>query len=214
MKDIYIIGAGGFGREVADTVHDINKKSETYNMAGFIDDDSSKWGMVINDIEVKGGTDFLFDLGKNDPGRIHAVIAVGDPDTKVKLARKLDPSVTWENIIHPTAIISGYASIGEGNTIQSYALVNANVKMGNHCLINAGSGLGHDVVLNNYVSIMSKCDITGNCVLKDCVYVATSVCVIPGIVVEKNAFLGAGSVIVNDVETCATMIGNPARRVK
>ena len=213
MKDLYIIGAGGFGREVADTVHDINAKAETYRIAGFIDDDETKRGSVINDIEVKGGIDFLLEQSNSSNG-VYAVIAIGDPKTKEKIAARLEGAVEWENIIHPAAIISKYASMGVGNIFQAYSLANANVKIGDHCLINARSGTGHDVALGNYVSIMSMCDITGNCRLLDRVYVATNVCIIPGIIISEDAFLGAGSVIVKDVEAGATMIGNPARRVK
>ena len=38
MKDLYIIGAGGFGREVAWLVERINDVAPIWNLKGFIDD--------------------------------------------------------------------------------------------------------------------------------------------------------------------------------
>ena len=37
MKDLYIIGAGGFGREVLWLVKRINAMNPTWNIKGFID---------------------------------------------------------------------------------------------------------------------------------------------------------------------------------
>ena len=38
LKSLYIIGAGGFGREVAWLVERVNKVKPTWDLKGFIDD--------------------------------------------------------------------------------------------------------------------------------------------------------------------------------
>ena len=38
MKDLVIVGAGGFGREVAWLVEEINEVSKEWNLVGFIDE--------------------------------------------------------------------------------------------------------------------------------------------------------------------------------
>ena len=38
MKDIVIVGAGGFGREVKFIIDRINSIKKTYNLLGFYDD--------------------------------------------------------------------------------------------------------------------------------------------------------------------------------
>ena len=58
-KEIFIIGAGGFGREVVDTIHEINKNSNKYNIAGFIDEDESIINTYIYDIKVIGNIDYF-----------------------------------------------------------------------------------------------------------------------------------------------------------
>jgi acetyltransferase-like isoleucine patch superfamily enzyme len=60
---------------------------------------------------------------------------------------------------------------------------------------------------------MSHCDITGCDVLEDGVYVATSVAIIPSVTVGKDAFLGAGSVVVKGVPEGVRVFGNPAKRI-
>lgn len=46
LKDLYIIGAGGFGREVAWLVRRINTVTPTWTIKGFIDDNQSLWNTV------------------------------------------------------------------------------------------------------------------------------------------------------------------------
>ena len=52
MKDLIIIGASGFGREVAWLVERVNKVSETWNLIGFLDDNKSLQGTDVNGYEV------------------------------------------------------------------------------------------------------------------------------------------------------------------
>lgn len=246
MKNLYIIGASGFGREVADTVRSVNDAASkcgagqdgrpslaaidarspldegpVYRIAGYIDDDASKWGMSINGVEVVGGIDFLKSLacgqekgGAGEDRKPYAALALGEPKTKRILAEKLDGFVLWETIIHPTAVVSPYCRIGQGSILQAGAFVGPNVQMGRHCCLNVNSGIGHDAVIGNFSSIMGNCDVTGGVVLKEGVYVSTCVGIIPSLTIGENAVIGAGAVVIRDVEAGATVVGNPARRIK
>jgi acetyltransferase EpsM len=201
---------------VADTVREINRVAGTgdpvYNIAGFIDDDESKWGEVVNDIEVKGGDGWLRDLASGGE-KPRAVMALGEPKTKRIIAQKLEGAVEWVTVVHPAAIISPYSTIGSGTVIQANVFVGPNVRIGKHCCFNFCSSVGHDAMLGDYVSVMSHCDITGYDVVKDGAYVATSVSIIPGVTVGEDAFVGAGSVVVKNVPQGARVLGYPAKRM-
>lgn len=54
MKDIVIIGAGGFGREIAWLIEDINEVKKEWNIIGFIDDSAEKQNRLINGYKVLG----------------------------------------------------------------------------------------------------------------------------------------------------------------
>lgn len=212
MKDLVIIGAGGFGREVADTVRSINQVKETYNLLGFIDDDEHLKNKTMNDMIVLGNRADLKALCSAQ--QIHAAIAIANANMKREIAGDLDGFVTWENIIHPTALVSDYCEMGTGNILQAFSIVGPNARVGNHCMINARSGMGHDARMGDYVSVMSLCDITGGVQLEEGVYLALGVGIIPGITIGEGAYICAGSIVFKDVEAGATMIGNPAKRIK
>ena len=80
MKDVVIIGAGGFAREVAWLIEEINKKNEQWNILGFIDDNSENVGKSLNGYKIIGNTDYLNEMNKN----IYAVIAIGNGKTRKK----------------------------------------------------------------------------------------------------------------------------------
>lgn len=58
MKKIAIFGAGGFGREVAQLICDINIVEKKYQIEGFFDD-GTPVGTQVNSWEVLGGINEL-----------------------------------------------------------------------------------------------------------------------------------------------------------
>jgi sugar O-acyltransferase (sialic acid O-acetyltransferase NeuD family) len=212
VKELYIIGAGGFGRETADTVRAINERAPEYRIAGFIDDNEALHGSVINDIPVLGGREYLKKTAS--AAKPSAVIAVADARVKETVAGDLDAFVIWENIIHPTAIVSSYAEIGHGLIVQAHTTLCPNIKIGNHTMINLVSALGHDAVLSDFASVMNFCDLTGGVHIGKGAYLASSVTVIPNVKIGEYAYIGAGSVVIRDVKANAVMVGNPARQIR
>lgn len=209
MKDLVIFGAGGCGREVADTVARINKISNTYNLIGFADERCELWGRRVNGISVLGGDNEIIKMCKE--GKLYGVLAIASANLKHIINNKMKDYIIWENIIDPSACISPYAKLGRGNIIQPFVYVGSNAFIGNHCTINVSSVIGHDVVVDDYVSIMSCCDVAGNVHLKKGVYLGSGVSVIQGKKIQNRSIIGAGAVVVKDIDKTGTYIGVPAR---
>ena len=81
MKDIYIIGASGFGREVAWLIEELDE----FNVIGFVDDNKEIQDKKINDIPVVGGISFLIDQKEET----NVVIAIGNPTIRYKIYEQL-----------------------------------------------------------------------------------------------------------------------------
>ena len=64
MRELYIIGAGGFGRETAWLAERINRKGQAWKIRGFIDDNESLWGTVCGGYPVFGGLEHLQELNR------------------------------------------------------------------------------------------------------------------------------------------------------
>jgi sugar O-acyltransferase (sialic acid O-acetyltransferase NeuD family) len=217
MKELYIIGAGGFGREAADTAVAINQTNPTYTIAGFIDDNEALIGSVINGIKVLGTKEWLMEYSKkqkSDGGDTpHAIVAVAQPDIKKSIAIALNEYVRWETLIHPTAVISPFAEIGEGAIIQSYSLVSPNAILGRHVHVNVHSVVGHDANIGDYSSVMVGSGISGCVTIGEGSYIASGVSIIPGTSIGSESFVGAGSVVITNVKAGTRVFGNPAKRI-
>ena len=85
MKEIVVIGAGDFGKEVAWLIEDINKKAPMYIILGFLDDDTDKIGKQLNGYECLGPVSSLIELNKNH--HACAVVAMQDSDIRRQIVK-------------------------------------------------------------------------------------------------------------------------------
>ena len=212
MKELVIIGAGGFGGEVKEIIDRMNEKEPQYEVLGYVDDDPELLGVDFCGVKVLGGKDWLLDYAKDH--EVYALIAIASFRAKRKLDAIFDGKVKWASAIDPSATVSKYAEIGPGAMIQENVYIGPYSKLGRHVAINTKSSCGHHAVYGDYVSVMSYSDVTGHVVLEDDVYIGSSVCIIPGITVGRQAVLGAGAVVLKDVPPGATVVWNPGKVIK
>ncbi|GAA1370492.1 acetyltransferase [Peribacillus frigoritolerans] len=211
MKPLYIIGSGGFSKQVLEIVEEINTHKKEYELVGIIDDDKSKLGKEVLGYKIIGDTNYLKCISENNV--IYAVIAIADGKVREKLSKNL-LKVRWINLIHPKAIISKYTTMGEGNVICGGVIINPECEIGNHCNINISCTLGHDIVLDDYSTLMPGCNISGNVKIKSYSTVGTGSCIIQNKTINENSYIGAGSVVIEDVEKNSLYVGVPAKKIK
>lgn len=210
MKNLYIIGAGGFGREVAWLVERINAVEPTWNLVGFIDDDESKWGTNEDDYPVLGGCEYLKKLGN-----VYAVCAIGAAKIRKIVIEKLKEStVKFATLIDPSALISKRVEIGEGTIICANSIITVDIKIGEHVIINLDCTIGHDDIIDDFVTIYPSVNVSGNVYLGECCELGTGMQIIQGKRVVGNTIIGAGTVVVRDIETSGTYVGSPAKKIK
>jgi sugar O-acyltransferase (sialic acid O-acetyltransferase NeuD family) len=211
MKDIVVIGSGGFSKQVIEIIEQLNLINQEYKLIGIIDDNKSLFGTEVLGYEVIGDTDYINRVSKQK--EIHGVIAIADGEVRKEINRKLY-DVQWVNLIHPSAVVSDYTKIGVGNIICAGVVINPDFKMGDHSHINIGSTLGHDVSMLDYVTIMPGSRISGNVTLKSNSMIGTGSTIIQGITIEENVVLGAGAVVTKNTIPNSLYVGVPAKRQK
>ena len=210
MKDLYIIGAGGFGREVAWLVERINEKEATWDLKGFIDDNAGRWDSTEDGYPVLGGCDYLMSLGE-----VYAVCAIGSSKLRRAVVKKLaESAVRFASVIDPSVILSNRVSIGEGTIICAGSIVTVDIAIGRHNIINLDCTIGHDVVLNDFDTLYPSVNVSGNVVVGTCCELGTGAQIIQGKRIADDTIIGAGTVVVRDIDEGGTYVGNPARKLK
>ena len=210
MKDLYIIGAGGFGREVAWLIERINEKNPTWNLVGFIDDNEELWGSSEGDYIVLGGCDYLKSLGD-----VYAVCAIGSAKIRKIVIDKLKGSaVRFATVIDPSVLLSKRVEIGEGTIICAGTIITVDIKIGSHVIINLDCTIGHDDVIEDFVTIYPSVNVSGNVLIGECSELGTGMQIIQGKKVAPNTIIGAGAVVVKDCAESGTYVGSPAKKIK
>lgn len=208
MEKIYIVGAGGFAREVAWLIEDINEKNPTWEIAGFIDENKDNVSKELNGYLVLGDIEYL-----NKQEKANVVIAIGTGEVRENLSKKIK-NHRYPILIHPSVIKSKYITIDEGTIICADSIITTNIEIGKHVIINLDCTIGHDVILENYTTILPSVNVSGNVVIDERTMVGTGTAIIQGLKIGKDSIIGAGSVVVKDIPNGCTAVGNPAKPIK
>jgi len=211
VKEIVIVGAGGFGKEVLWTLQDCNKVSKKYEILGFVDDDNSLMGKIINNFPVLGDTNWLLSPNKN---KIECVIALGDNKTRKKMVKKLEERyLKFPNIIHPSVKYSDFVNIGQGVIIQHGSIISTDVTIGNHVFINFNCTVGHDCKLNDFVTLSHGVNISGTNLIEEGVFIGAGSATDEKIKIGKWSIIGGGIILGKNVpENC--MFFGPSGKMK
>jgi sugar O-acyltransferase (sialic acid O-acetyltransferase NeuD family) len=211
MKEIVIIGAGGFGREVKTLIDAINNLKFEYKLIGFYDD-NIKVGTQINGLEVLGNVNDLNSVNSN----LYVAIGIGVPKIKEQIILRLKNSnLLFPNLIHPSVIISeDDVSFGVGNVICAGNIITCNIKIKNFITLNLCCTVGHDTIINNYCSFMPNVNISGEVTIMNNVYVGTGAKIINNLKIGENTIVGAGAVVSKNLPENCTAVGIPAKPIK
>lgn len=208
MKDLIIVGASGFGREVLQWVKHCNKTTSTWNVKGFIDDNAQALDGYECDFEVIESIK-NYSIREND----HFAIAIALPKVKKLVVEVLkSKGAKFATIIHPTAIVSEFCEVGEGVIITPNAKISPNVKIGNFVTL-LGSGVGHDSIIEDFCTITGNCSINGYVTLGEGAFIGSNSCIAPGKKVGAWSLVAMGSMVIMNVKPDTKVMGNPAKKI-
>lgn len=214
MKRLAIVGAGGFGREVAQLVEAINTEEDSqWMIEGFVDDDSAIHGRSFLGYQVMGGSTAL--QTRASPLEADAyVLAVGNGQVRRRLFNVLSRSTLQRaTLIHPSIEVHRSVTIDPGAIVCNGATLTVDIRIGAHVIINLNSTIGHDAEIEAFATLHPGTHLSGNTHVGEACELGTGAVVLPGVRIGAKARVGAGAVVTEDVPAGATVVGVPARVV-
>ncbi len=211
MKDLVLVGCGGFAREVLQIALDQNDQQPAWNVLGFVDDDPERHGTTIHDLPVLGGVDWLAQQPE-----VHVNIAIGNTVVRRKLAKRITGLGVqhFATLIHPRAWVGRHVDIGPGSTICAGTMITTDIRLGAHTIANLDCTIGHDAVLEQYVTLAPSVNVSGNVTIGEGCDVGTGAVVIQGVEIGAWSIIGAGAVVVKPIPANVTAVGTPAKPIK
>lgn len=210
MKNIVIVGSGGFAKEVAFLIDEINKVKSEWNMLGFIDEkvgqDNGRYKIFNNDLWLENSTEELY-----------VVYGVGFPDLIKRLSKKLShkKNIKYPNLVHPS-VIADWERIflGNGNIICAGNIFTCDIKFGSFNVINLACTIGHDVNIGNYNVLNPSANISGGVIIGDEILIGTNSQILQYLDITSNTIIGAGAVVTKSISESGVYVGCPARKIK
>lgn len=196
MEDIVIIGAGGIGREVAWIIEEINEVNPTWNIVGFVDDNSEMWGKELNGYRVLGGIEALDKLEVKP----EVVVAIANCEIKKGIVEKLNGKFDFATVVYPTVSVSRFIEIGQGTIIYPGVILTVNTKIGNHVIISGNCGIGHDTVIGDYSSVLWGSSFSGYDVVGEECFIGVGTKVAQGVRIADSRRVSTGSIVTEDIK--------------
>jgi len=209
MKKIYIVGAGGYGREVLSLILDIHAISgPRWQVMGFLDDTEDPLHDKQCDFPVVGR---IQDYVPKENEVL--AFAIASPEAKQILIPMLKArGASFENIIHPYAYLGRHSTLGEGVVLYGGVSISINSHIGNFVTL-LSSMIGHDVEIGDYSTISGSCNIMGNVSIGKSVFIGGNVAIAPHVRIEDSAYICLGSVVMKNVKAGRKLLGNPAKEI-
>lgn len=206
MKNLIIIGARGFGREVYNLALKCKEVNGDFEIKGFLDD-------KIDALEGFLNYPSIIDSVENYIPEMNDVFvcALGDVYYKKKYTDIiLNKKGKFISLIHPGATIYSNAIIGERAIITGNVLISCDTQIGNDVIIHAGTIIGHDVKIGNNCSLGARTFFGGFAKIEDFVTLHPNSSVLPHVIVRSKTIIGISSVVIKNTPSNVTLHGNPA----
>lgn len=205
MKYIYILGCGGFAKEV----YYLIKSTKKFEVKAFVNHEKSD-DLFFNNARIPVITDD--ELLALD-GDINVVIGVGSPKLINKLALKFR-KFNFPNLFHPT--VSGdfeNISLGVGNIFTTNVTLTTNIKIGNFNVFNLMTTVGHDVIIGDFNVFNPSVNISGGVEIGDKNLIGVGAVILEYKKIFSNSIIGASALVNKNVIPNDIVVGVPAKSI-
>jgi sugar O-acyltransferase (sialic acid O-acetyltransferase NeuD family) len=207
MDKIAIVGTGGFAREVYCLLRDLSAEYKTReDSVVFVEQDTR-----ISTQHLLGAR--IIPMSALSLSEYKVVVAVGDSKLRKKIVENELKDAVFATVIHPSAVISDFCSIGDGSIICAGSILTCDLVIGKHAHLNLHVTVGHDCRVGDFFTAAPAVNVSGMCSIGETVYAGTNAAIRQGIHICGDVTIGMGAVVVKDIETPGTYVGNPAKQI-
>lgn len=200
-KKLIIIGAGGHALSV------VASAGSSEQIAGFIDENKDG-GFLQYPILSKSVDDI------ESPEQYRYFIAIGDNETRKRFYDMLvEKGLEIASIVDRSAVVDRNVKIGKGNFIGKLAVIVSGSEIGDNNLINSKALIEHGCKLGSHINISTNSTLNGEVIVEDGVFFGSSAVCNGQKRLGRNAVIGSGAVVVEDVDPEVTVVGVPAKKL-
>lgn len=188
MENIILVGYGGHGKSMADSI----ERGKKYRIVGYTD--LKKHNCCF---QYLGTDEVLKELyGQGVRNAAISIGFLGKGNIREQLYDKLLQIGYYLPVIKdPSAIISDTAKIGEGTFIGKGAIVNAEARIGKNVIINTKALVEHQCIVDDFAHIAVGAVLCGQVCVGKRAFIGANATIIQGRTVKMGQIVPAGETI-------------------
>ena len=194
-RSLIIIGAGGHARVLIDTLQLTGK-----SILGVVDKGHAAHSTGPSGLAILGDDEAV---DRFAPDAVLLVNGVGTVKTTAQrdaiYRRFLAKGFHFATVVHPSAVISNSATLGEGVQVMAGCVIQAGASIGANSLINTRASIDHDCRIGETVHIAPGATLSGTVTVGDETHIGTGAVVIQGITIGRHCLVAAGAVVYRDL---------------
>jgi sugar O-acyltransferase (sialic acid O-acetyltransferase NeuD family) len=202
------VGAGTHAKSVLEAI----RSSDRFDVAALVDDDDALAGSDLLGVPVVSA-EALERLRAE--GVTLAFVGVGGVASSSArrgvFQRLLDGGFELPTIVHASAVVSAWASLGRGVQLLAASVVNAGAEVGDGAIVNTGAIVEHDCRIGPHAHVAPGVRLAGLVTVGEGAHVGIGATVIEAVRIGDDALVAAGAVVLRDVPDGARVAGVPAR---
>lgn len=209
MKKAYIIGAGGFSKEV----YLLLKRVGKYQFCGFIDNQPDVPEIRIGTLSYPIISEEFFLNQQPDKNDTALFIGIGNPQIINKVATKF-LEFDFPNLFSPCVEVDESVLFGKGNIITKGVNFTVDINVGNFNIFNLNTTIGHDVSIGDCNVLNPGVSVSGGIKIGSKNLIGTGACLLQYLSMGDDNTVGANGVLTKSIDNSKVMVGVPCKEMQ
>lgn len=209
-QSIFVVGAGGHGRVVADVWLAMGKQ-----FTGFVDLPEHAGKIGWRGLPIWHEAELLRRVAPADALLLNGIGSVSSTALRKAVYLRLSKAgYRFDLLTHPTAIVCSDVALGAGVQLMAGAIVQTGARIGINTIINTGAIVDHDCVVGDHCHIAPGAVLSGGVEIGSGSHIGCGASLIQGIKIGEGALVAAGAVVTRNVGAGGCVAGVPARALR
>ena len=209
-KEIYILGVGHNTIVYIDLVETCG-----YKVIGLYHYNDERTGDLIHGHKIIDSNNNLFQ--KKSLAGMRFAISVGNNKIRNEIANIIrDKGGDIPTLIHPSSVVSKYAKLEKGVVIHANSVIQADAIIGQDSVVSYNVSVSHTSRIGKACYLAFNSTIGAYIEIQDNVLIGQSAAIVSGKLdyIGHDSIIGAGSVVISDIEPYSVIAGNPGKLIK
>lgn len=185
------------------------------HVSGLSDPDPALKGRTVLGVPVLGDDGILDSYPPESTLLVNAIGSTESMAARQAVYERLKSrGYRFLSVLHPSAVVSRSAILGEGVQVMAGVVVQAGARVGDNTILNTRASVDHDCEVGKHCHIAPGVSLSGAVAVGDGTHIGVGACVTQGVQIGAGCLVAAGAAVVAGVGDGLRVGGVPARLLR